>query len=305
MTYDQLTETLFQIPSGYGDGGENFGAYLVVDKPSVVIGASGSSFVNNLEKTLKELKIQEFNLLLPNVTIHELIALKDFNKKFKNTKIMVHKSISQIVQNPQSLYFDKRFQNPPEHFLRELTKQIPKKIENVVSIDRSTNIQLETTKILVIPFPGPHSGHTFLYSTDHRALFSGILVGVTPLDPNFYYLDLTSSLDQYLLGLEFIQQATAEIHALAYDRRQFLRNQHILTAYLKSSISGDLERITETCKTAKSFEEILQEFKHYKSDSLFYPYSKLNFVATSLQCLLNYLVSKGTLIEKGSKYVVQ
>ncbi len=300
MSYEKVKDNLFQISGGFGDGGENFGGYLIKDDPSILIGMAGNNFLKNLEEIISDLNIGDFRVYLPNVTVSELIVLKDFKKEFKDIKVHVYKTMIQEMKKPRDDYLKNHF--IVNSGLKEIQKMLPKKIEDLVGIDRGDILKTGKTKLLIIPFPGPHKGHTFLYSTSHKALFSGIFLSLTPLNPNFYYLDLTSSLDQYFQGLEFIQQATAEIHISSYDQPQLLRNKPISTAYLKSSIESDLERIKQIIMEPKNFETIVKEYKEMHPDDLFYPYSKLNFIETKINRLLSFLTDNKTIQLVGERY---
>ncbi|RMG28078.1 MAG: hypothetical protein D6732_19390 [Methanobacteriota archaeon] len=301
MSYEAIKDNLYQISGGFGDGGENFGAYLIKDDPAILIGISGKKLVDNLTETISDLDIGEFRVYLPNVTVTELLTIKEFRKEYKDIKIHVYKTILEEIARPRSEYLQHHFINHTK--LKEIEKHLPKKIEGLVGIDRGDTLQTGKTKLLIIPFPGPHRGHTFLYSTAHKALFSGVFLSLTPLNPNFYYLDLSSSLDQYFQGLEFIQQATTEIHIPSYDQPQLLRNKPISTAYLKASIESDVDRLQQILKEEpKSFDMIVKEYRTLHPDDLFYPYSRLNFIETKITRLLDFLTKQKKIQLAGDKY---
>lgn len=289
MSYELIKDNIYQITGGFGDGGENFGGFLIKDEPAIAIGISGKGYTKNLEEAVSDLDIGEFKVYLPNVTVTELLELNQFRKKFKEIEIHVYKTIADEIRKPRENYLKNHFLN--NNNLKEIEKQLPKNIEGVKGIDRGDTLQTMKTKLLIIPFPGPHKGHTFLYSTLHKALFSGIFLSLTPLNPNFYYLDLTSSIDQYLQGLEFIQQATADIHLPSYDQPQLLREKPISTAYLKSSIETDLEKLKEVLKEPKTFDAVVKKYQEQSVDELFFPYTHLNYIETKIKRLLDYLVA--------------
>ncbi len=301
MTYEEIKDNLYQIPGGFGDGGENFGGYLIKDNPSVVIGASGKKFVRNLKEALEDLAIDSFNLYLPNVTVIELMTLDDFQKEFRDVKIHVYKTIKKDLEKPRESFLEKRFLIDKGK-AKDFSKKFPKEIKNLVGIDRGDSRKLEKTKLLIIPFPGPHKGHTFFYSTKQRTLFSGIFVSVTPMNSHFYYVDLTSSMKSYLDGLGFIKQASAELHAPSYDQAQLVKSNPVSTRYLESLIEDDVEKIKEILKEARNFDNIVEEYTVETIEDLFYPYNKLNFIQTKVKTLLEYLIEQGQVKISGEKY---
>lgn len=297
MTY-QIIPDVYRIDGGYGKGGENFGGILIKDDPSIVIGASGPNFI----RELKSLCVQEslgtnFRVYLPAVTIHELEVLPSFVREFSQIPVYVHQDIVAAVQEPRENYFNLKFALNEKEIDR-LRKSFPKSIENIHGVSKSNSFQADNTKILVIPFSGPHRGHMFIYSTKQKLLASGIMVKFNPNDETLYYLDNTGNISQFEQGLEFIEQATSEIHFPSYDEPYFLKGNPISTSTVKNSLAATTKNLTQILsKTPKSFEEIVKEYNIHHHMVYSEPFVKTALRETVLLAHLRHLVKNGKAIE--------
>lgn len=303
----EIETDIFRIPGGFGKSGEIYGGILLNDTPPILIGASGNrKFVSNLIETLNELKINsdELRLYLTNVTFEELTTLETLQKQLPNVKIFVHDDIAECVESPKDKYLEDRFYFEHDSIKRNLTKILPKKINNVIRINKTSSLETKKTKILIVPFGGPHKGHTFIYSRDHKLLFSGLVTGFTPSNMRAYYLDLTGSLTDYNNAFEFLKQASSNIIAPSYDEPTFTKTNPISTSEVESSISMDLDACLEICSTSlKSFEELYREYyKLYGSEIITAPYNEIKLEKTILYHLLTNLAKQGKIAKENNGF---
>ncbi len=303
--YEIITD-VYRVPGGFGAGGEIFGGILLNDDPGIVIGISGGlKFIRNLKTALKNLGISKnIRIYLTSVTIEEINTIVLLQKSLPESQFFIHQDIAKKIQNPREMYFEKRFDPSLKERTRSFARKFPKKLENIIHINKMSSFETKKTKILIVPFPGPHEGHTFIYSRDHRLLCSGILMGYSPSISRSYYLDFTGSISTYLNALSFLNQAKADIIAPSYDEPQFTKNKPINTYEVLSAIESDQKAAYELCSLKwKSFESILQEYRQiYGSAITSPPYDEIRVDATILRFHLSDLIKDGKIVEDKFQY---
>jgi hypothetical protein len=302
----EIVQDVYRVPGGYGRGGEIFGGILLHDDPGIVIGASGRmKFVNRLKEAIGELNLSEnLRIYLTSVTIEEIITLELIRKHIPDAQFYIHEDIAKKIQNPRKLYFDKRFDPLAKSAVERFSNKLPKQIDNIIQINKLSSFETKKTKILIVPFSGPHEGHTFIYSRDHRLLCSGLVLGYTPSNSRAYYLDFTGSLFNYANAFSFLNQAQADIIAPAYDEPQFTKTSPISTIAVSTAIESDKAAAYDLCSLQwRSFPDILQEYRQiYDSSINTYPYDEIRIDATILRFHLSELVKDSKIVEDNFKY---
>jgi hypothetical protein len=299
VPYYTVIDNIVKLSGGYGSSGENFGAILIEDNPLIIIGCSGQDFVKNLKNYQSEKSFSKAKLFLPSLTINEVVNLWYIEKEFPEIEIIVHSDIYQSLTQPRLNFLENRFYLSKDK-KKDLQKKFPKQLKNLKPITKKESLQADKTKILIIPFSGPHEGHFFLYSVTHKLLYSGIFLNLTPSDTGKFYLDMTGSLDQYKKGLEFIEQAQTEIHATAYDEPVFTRGNKISTIQIKSAIKQIEENVIEICRNEKPFASIVDEYLTIYSDQIGKPYNEYNHEATILRKVVSELINRSILVENNN-----
>ncbi|MCH8905758.1 MAG: MBL fold metallo-hydrolase [Candidatus Heimdallarchaeota archaeon] len=301
----ELVPDVWRIYGGIGENGENFGGIFINSTPGILIGASGTkTFLRNFKQLQADLGFSsKFQLLLPNVTAHEIYTLDEMVEVYQNMIIRVHKDQYQAMLKPRVNYFEDRFLNSQLDEAESVAKKFPKSFDNVQPMDKLTSIETDKTKILVIPFPGPHAGHSFIYSRDHKLLCSGLVLGQTASNPNQYYLDMTGSLDEYHRALDFLDQARSEIVVPAYDEPRFISTSGINTSTIRDSIEMDNKSILEICESWISFKDIVKSFKNLRYSFVqTKPYDDLDMTLTVVRKHLYKLLKEGKLVKQDKKY---
>lgn len=301
-----IAEDVYRIPGGFGRSGENFGGILLKTNPPILIGASGGKqFISNLQECLQELQMEQ-NLIvyLPNVLWQEVITSELIVNTFPFAKIHVHKDVAERIKHPKEKFFAERHDEMFKEDIRHYERRLPKDIENVVPIDKSSSFQADKTKILVIPNPGPHKGHTFIYSRDHRLLATGVVLGLTPSSKRTYYLDFTGNIKDYMTALDFLDQARSDIIFSAYDEPFFTNQNKPSIIEIRNALEKDKEGILEILTNQKQkFSEIVRKFKNLYTESISTePYKDIDPITTLVRFHLNELIKLGKVVNDNDSY---
>ncbi len=302
----KIIENLYRIPGGFGASGESFGGYYIQDDTPILIGASGEEkYVANLIKLFEEKKLENIRLYMPFIGWNELITMGIINKKFPEITFYVHEDLYEGVTNPRKNFMQDRFGNFNADAVKKYSKKLPKNIENVVGINKKSSFLAGKTKILAIPFSGPQLGHTLIYSTRDKTLFTGIALGMSTSNKQLYYLDKTGSLDRYQNELEFIKQATANVIAPNYDEVHFTERGPIDIIGIENAMNRDREAIFELITLyPKSIPEIASEYKKlYGYDLNTPPYDEIKLHATIISIYIEELIKDGRVKEQEGKYI--
>lgn len=305
MGYYEITDGLYRIEGGFGRAGENFGGVLIDDDLPIVIGATGDSFVKSLTSIIADKGLSSnIQIFLPAITIHELTILDKINQKFPDAIIHVHKDIVDVVKNPRSNYMIDRFTTIDSRTVKNLSHELPKTLTNIKAVSKNFKYEGTKTKILIIPFAGPHKGHMIVYSTGQKLLASGILTKFSPSDQATYYIDYTGSIQAYYNGIEFINQATSKIHFPAYDEPYFTTSQ-INSDYVKNSMKNTESNLYEIIKErAVSRENLFQKFFAIHEKPELGAYLDFKLHETILQIHLDNMVKSGMISKKDDDYKV-
>ncbi len=302
----EIEENIYRIPGGYGKAGEAYGAMFILDQPSILIGASGG---NNFLQNLKSLVIQEsvsqdFRIYLPVVTWQELDTLEFIQKEYPSATIHVHESLVPMVKEPRKKFFKNRFGDLNEDATGHYSKKLPKKLNNVFGINRNSIFQAKITKIMVVPFQGPHEGHVFIYSTLHKVLCSGITLGISTTNPNIYYMDLSGSITNFKASLSYLKKITAKIIAPAYGEPQRVSSSTVDTVPIEMAIERDLDAVYGLCTLSpKLLEEIVYEYrKLYSADIESPPFDRIKFEVPIVMKNLKVLTNDGRVMQVKGKY---
>jgi hypothetical protein len=300
----QIVQDIFRINGGFGQSGENFGGILIKDNPNIVIGASGRNFVNQLKLLIKSENITGgFRIYLPNVTINEIPVIEALQKEYPDFKVYVHQDIVESVQYPRSNFFNERVPPRYKNQVDSVARKFPKQLNNVIGVSKVDSFQAEKTKILLIPFGGPHKGHMFVYSTTHKLVATGIFLKFSPYDETTYYLDYSGNIGQYFKGLEFIDQATSEIHSSAYDEPYFTKGNKIRISTTKNSIEATSENLIELLRSgAKTLDSLLNEYRRFYHLPNISTYNEISLFETMIIKHLEILKSSGKIILKEGFY---
>lgn len=302
----QIVENVYRIPGGYGRNGEVFGGILINDNPTIVIGASGgTTFLNNLKEIITSLQLShDFRLYLTSTTFQEVDTLEHVRKEFPEATFYIHRDIAPMLQQPRKDFMKDRYGDYNKDAASSMAKKLPKRLENIVEIDKRSSFQAEKTKILVIPFAGPHRGHTFIYSTAHKLLCSGLIGGYSSTEKRLYYLDFTGSIKDYKNSFSFLKQAEAKIVAPAYDEPQLIKGRGISTIEVENAIEKDIEAIFELCTLLpKELSKILAEFRRYHGFEIStFPYDRIKMDALLVEFHLKAFVEEGKVITKDGLY---
>lgn len=302
----EIEENIYRIPGGFGKAGEAYGGMLILDQPSILIGASGGDkFLQNLKSTIKQESVgHEFRIYLPAVTWQELDTLEFIQKEYPQVSIHVHESIVAKVQEPRKKFLVNKFGDLNEDAVSYYSKKLPKKLNNVFGINRGSTFQAKITKIMVIPFQGPHEGHVFIYSTLHKVLFSGITLGISTTNPNIYYMDLSGSISNYKASLSYLKKITAKIIAPAYGEPQRVSSSTVDTVPVEMAIERDLDAVYDLCTLSpKLLEEIVYEYrKLYSADVGSPPFDRIKFEVPLVMKYLKLLVNDGRVMQVKGKY---
>lgn len=304
MDYYQLTEGVYRIQSGVGIDGEIFGGIFLNDTPGILIGSSGGmDFVKIFEKLLSDLKFSgDIRVYLPSVTYNEIITIHHLSNKYESLTIYVHKDLLDEVSNPKDMFISTRYFDS-DKLDKEFNKKLPDKINQIVGYDKSSSFETENTKILIIPFAGPHKGHSFIYSRDHKLLCAGLILGRTS-DPMSYYIDKSGSLFHYDAGLSFLGKARSDIIFPIYDEPEYTKSLKFKADDVKSSIEMDKERVLDLCSLKpKQINDITQKFKkNFVDPHQTSPYNKIDIIKTKVYQHLEDLVNDNLVVKQQNHY---
>ena len=261
MEYYELLPDVYRIQAGVGSDGEIFGGLFLDDDPGVLIGCSGGSrFVSAFRELIEDLKFNDdIRVYLPVVTYHEITTASLLKDQLPNVTFYVHTDIIDEFQYPRENFMVNRYfsTNTAEKFF---SKNLPREISDVIAFDKSASLETKHTKILIIPFDGPHKGHSFIYSRDHKLLCSGMILGRTS-DPRKYYIDRSGSIFQYKNALSFLEKARSEIIFPIYDEPEFSSDLKFKSQNVRDALDNDMKNILDLCSSKfKTLEELTGEY---------------------------------------------
>lgn len=302
----EIVDNLFRIPGGYGSSGEVFGGLLINDNPTIIIGASGGKkFLKNLIEIVNELQLNnDFRIYLTSATYEEIKTIDLIQEYYSKATFYIHQDIATDIKEPRKKFLPGRFGEYNDDNVKNSTKKLPKQIENIVEINKMSSFKAEKTKILVIPFGGPHKGHTFIYSTEQKLLCTGLVGGYSSTDKSLYYLDFTGSVSNYKNAFSFLKQAEANIIAPSYEEPQFTKSGSLSTIEVENALDGNKEYVFEICSLKpKTFEDILSQFRQFHGFEITTePYDKIKLDACIVEFYLKELVKEGKVITKDNTY---
>ncbi len=302
----EIDNNLYRIPGGYGNSGEVYGGLLINDDPTIVIGASGGrKFLRNLIEIINELQLSKsFRLYLTSTTFEEIDTLEHIQDHFPEATFYIHQDIANIVKSPRKEFMIDRFGKYNEKHIKSVSRRLPKKLENIVEISKMSTFKAKNTKIMIIPFGGPHRGHTFIYSTAQKLLCTGLVGGYSSTDKRLYYLDFTGSVKNYKNAFSFLKQAEADIIFPAYEEPHFTKTGGISTIEVETALERDKESIYELCTLKpKTIDELLDEFRRYYGFNIYTePYDQIKLDATLIEFNLKLLIEEGKVLTKDNTY---
>jgi glyoxylase-like metal-dependent hydrolase (beta-lactamase superfamily II) len=302
----QIVENVYRVTGGFGGTGENYGGILLNDSPGIVIGASGGeTFAKNLVEAVEHLGIDDaLRVYFTCITLEEIKTISFLQKYLPNANFYIHEDIAAKVQSPRELYLDKRFDPGDKKIVDALEKKLPKVLDNITHINKMSAFTTAKTKILIVPFAGPHEGHTFIYSRDHRLLCAGVALGYSASNSRAYYLDFTGSIFNYTQALSFLDQAQADIIVPAYDEPRFLKMGPVSTIEIRNAIESDEKAAYELCTLHwKQFDDLLEEYRSiYDNGITLSTFERLPMDATILRFHLSELIKKNKILEEGYRY---
>lgn len=301
-----ITEDIYRIPGGFGSNGENYGGILIANSPPILIGASGSNkFVTNLLEALNNLNLNgNLKIFYPCLLWEEIKTAEMIQKQLPSAEFHVHEDLFEMFTKPKANFLGNRFHAHPQGEITNLGKKLPNNIGNVFKVNKLTNIETDKTKILIIPSPGPHKGHIFVYSRDHKMLCTGLILGLTPSNSKLYYIDKTGSLDAYKEALKFLDQANAEIVVPIYDEPYYTTHSPISTIEISSLLeTADDTIVSMVTSQPQSFKNLYNSFvATYAEKYTTAPYGILQFNATIFFMHIERLVERKLLIKENDQY---
>ncbi|OLS20588.1 MAG: hypothetical protein HeimC2_36710 [Candidatus Heimdallarchaeota archaeon LC_2] len=297
---------IYKIPGGFGGSGENYGGILISNTPPILIGASGTgTFVINLIEALDELGLhKKLKVFFPCVTWEEILTAEKIQKHLPDTEFHVHQDLWEVFVNPRDKFLNNRYYAEPSGDVRKLEKKLPKKLENVVKVNKLSNIETDKTKILVVPSSGPQKGHIFVYSRDHKLLCPGLVLGITPSNKNIYYIDKTGDFNEFKEALNFLSSANADIVAPVYGEPYFTSGSPISTFEVSSAMDTARDVILRLVSTKpESFNELFKRYYNtYAEKYNSSPYDVLKFNQTVFFMHLEKLVEDKLLNNESGQY---
>ncbi len=301
-----IAEEIFRVPGGFGKNGENYGGILISNTPPILIGASGTgTFVVNLIEALDELGLhRKLKIFYPCLTWEELMTAEKIQKHLPGSEFHVHEDLWETFSNPRENFLSDRYHVDLTGDIRKLEKKLPKKLDNVIKVNKLSNIETDKTKILIVPAPGPQKGHVFVYSRDHKLLCSGLVLGITPSNKNIYYIDKTGGFDEYKEALNFLSSANADIVAPIYDEPYFTSGSQISTFEVSSAMETTSDTLIRLASAKpESFEGLFK--KYYNTYAEKYntsPYDLFQFNRTVFFMHLEKLVQDNLLSYENDQY---
>ena len=304
MSYYELKPDVYRIQAGVGSDGEIFGAIFLVDKPGILIGCSGGmDFVKSLGALIDELDFEnKIRVYLPSVTFNEIYTANLVKRRFPDIVFYVHTSVVKEFKHPEDNFAKNRyFVN--DDITKYMRKNLPVEIEDVIGFDKTGSFETAKTKILIIPFSGPHRGHSFIYSRDHKLLCAGLILGRTS-NAMTYYIDLSGSFQQYESALGFLEKAQSDIIFSAYDEPEFTSNFGYKVENVRDAIKTDRERILDICTLKyKKLDAITESYiSLYSEKYITDPYQIVDIQKTKVKKHLDQLVTEKKLIQKEDQY---
>ncbi|MDH5403158.1 MAG: hypothetical protein OEY49_11750 [Candidatus Heimdallarchaeota archaeon] len=300
MDYYEITTDVYRISGGFGKDGQNFGGIVIIDNPSFLIGCSGRhKFKDNLKKILSTFGIEKLDIILSSITYEELLTLDICKDAGLINRVYVYETISQEVSEPREYHIKNRYFN--DESLKGIARSLPKSVENVVSFSKNESISGKKYKILTLPFEGPHKGHVFIYSVQHKLLFAGLFLGMSATNPNLIYFDKSASFTAYTKGLEFLKQAQLNILVSSYDEVKLLSkpvNIENILNLLEQEQTVVLDLIKD--KYVNSIDLTKQYLNQFVSPIKNPPYDEIKLYKTKFQIILNELKNNGSITTDGN-----
>ncbi|MHA2504635.1 MAG: hypothetical protein ACXAE3_17410, partial [Candidatus Kariarchaeaceae archaeon] len=239
---------------------------------------------------------------LTNLTIQEITTVALIQKALPETTFYVHVDLVEQLKNPRENFLQDHYDIGEQGYKR-LAKTLPSELENIYGYDKTSSFETEKTKLLMVPFSGPHKGHTMIYSRDHKLLCAGLLLGRTS-DAYSYFLDLTGSYQQYLNGLSFLEKAKSEIIFPAYNEPEFTKSLEYKSKNIREAMQDDMDNLVSIIgDSSKPIDRISSEYvSNYSERYRTPPYDIIDLQYLKVSHLLQVLTDEKKVILQEDQY---
>ena len=227
-----INESLTVVEGPSGDGGEKNRGYLVGKDSFAIIntgrrGTIESAFQKAIFDKGKDAKNVKY-IFLTHAYPDIMGGVYKLKKLFPNAQVAVHEKLEELMKDPKGELRLRHFKFSRKERLYYAVKKDPfddlDKFKPDIYFKDGEKFDIGDTRIMVVNFDGTSRGHSMLFSTTERTMFTGDALNIYPALTHSYLIDYTGNYKTWFKNIEFLEKAKISILCPAHDGYQESRH---------------------------------------------------------------------------------
>jgi glyoxylase-like metal-dependent hydrolase (beta-lactamase superfamily II) len=222
MTYNEINDGIWSVHGENGEGGERNAAYIIMDEKIAII---DTGIRHTIENEILDCidyagrKTKDVKYIILTREMHDAIGgAEKLMKKIPKAELLCHKDAERTIRKPY-VYLPKNHFEPDKtrgRFSYEPWERL-KGIKPTSLFEDGDKIELGETSLFIVAYPALCKGHSMFFSSKQKAIITGGLLYIYPMQFYNYFIDKTGSANAREKALEFISRAKIDMLCPAYD----------------------------------------------------------------------------------------
>jgi glyoxylase-like metal-dependent hydrolase (beta-lactamase superfamily II) len=248
MTYNEINDGIWNVYGEHGQGGERNAVYIIMDDDIAII---DTGIRDTIQHEIAECidhagrKKKDVKHIILTREHHDAIGgARRLRDMFSKAQIICHKDAEDTIRKPYLYLPEKHFEPDKKggKFSYQPWERLKGlKVDGVFESD--DKIKIGKSTLYFVAFPGFSQGHSMVFSSQQKAIFTGAELYIYPMRFSNYLIDKTGSAAAREQALKFISRAKTDMLCPAYDG-----------AYIGSQAK---ELITQALHAHRTFEETI------------------------------------------------
>ncbi|MHA1220580.1 MAG: MBL fold metallo-hydrolase [Candidatus Heimdallarchaeota archaeon] len=222
MTYNEINDGIWNVYGEYGEGGERNAVYIIMDDDIAIIdaGIKGTiqqeiyDCIDYAGRKAKDVK----HIILTREHHDAIGGAARLLELFPKAQLICHKDAEDTIRKPYLYLPEKHFE--PNKKGGRFSWQPWEKLKGIKThavFDDGDKIKLGKSTLYTIAYPGFSQGHSMIFSSQQKAIFTGAELYIYPMRFSNYLIDKTGSAAAREKSLKFISRAKVDMICPAYD----------------------------------------------------------------------------------------
>ncbi|NHK30427.1 MAG: MBL fold metallo-hydrolase [Asgard group archaeon] len=266
MTFNEINDGIWNVYGEHGEGGERNSVYVIMDDDIAII---DTGIINTIQHDILDCinyanrKPKDVKHIIVTREHHDAIGgVEKLLDMFPKAQFICHKDAEDTIRKPYLYLPEKHFE--PNKKGGRFSFQPWERLKGLKAhavFDDGDKIKLGKTTLYAVSYPGFSQGHSMLFSSKQKAIFTGAELYIYPMRFANYLIDKTGSAAAREKALKFISRADIDMICPSYDGAYLGQQAKELIKQALSTHQSFEETIliTLTTKEACTFDEIRDE----------------------------------------------